>query len=416
MKEEKRKDEKRARTAPAGAQQTPPRAQPAPQTPPAGDKVEKRRRFIINFVYVALVLGIVFVVLKYGINIIMPFVVAFAVAMMSRPVIAFLRKKARFSNGAAAVVSVILIYALFGGLVGFLGTKIVLTLRDWIVMLPDTYVNSFLPAFNASLNGLEGVAQRLGPEFAAFFENLSADLTASIGKGLTNLASAFATWVGHTATAVPGFLIKVLITIVSSFFITKDYDLITRFLLLQLSPRGADTVRKIKQGLIGTIGSYLKSYLLIMGITFLELLIGLSIFRVDNAFIISLVIALFDILPVVGCGTILVPWIIVVLIQGKYVLAAELFALWVVITVVRNIIEPKIVGEQVGMHPVLVLFGMVVGTYFFGGVGLLGVPVGFALLKKLHDQGTIGLYRSFDQAPGQTPPAPGDAPREEEKE
>ncbi|MEA4912077.1 MAG: sporulation integral membrane protein YtvI [Oscillospiraceae bacterium] len=362
------------------------------------DRVERRRRFIINFIYVGLVLGVIYVVVKYGINIIMPFIVAFIVAMLSRPVIAFLRQKAHFPNGLATAVVVVLIYLLVFGLFGYLGTRIVLTVRDWIITLPDVYKNSLLPALNGMLDSVENAAERLGPDFAAFLQNISDEITANIGKALTSLASSFATWAGKTATSVPGFLIRVLITIVSSVFIAKDYELITRFILLQFDPHTADTVVKMKQGLIGTIGSYLKSYLLIMGITFVELIIGLSIFRVQNALVVSLVVALFDILPVVGCGTILVPWIVIVLIQGNYILAAELFALWVVITVIRNIIEPKIVGEQVGMHPLLVLFGMVVGTYFFGGIGLLGVPVAFALLKKLHDQGTIGVYKSFDQA------------------
>ncbi|MDO4566577.1 MAG: sporulation integral membrane protein YtvI [Oscillospiraceae bacterium] len=384
-------------------------------------RTEKRRRFIINAVYVAIVLLIIFLVFRYAINIIMPFVLAFLVASIARPLIALLEKKARFPRALATVLVVVIFYLLLAAALTFLSARVFVLARDWVLTLPAVYRSSLQPALVSILGELEELAERFGPEFADYLGSISANLTSSIGTTITNWATGAASWAGRTVSSVPGVLVDVLICIVSSFFIAKDYDLICRFILRQFKEKTAETIVKVKRGLVSTIGSYIKGYLLIMSITFIELFIGLSLIGVGNTLVVSLAVAVFDILPVVGCGTVLIPWVVIKLIQGDYLMALGLFILWGVILIVRNIVEPKIVGQQVGLHPVLVLIGMVVGSYFFGGLGLLGLPVAFALIKKLHDDGTIGLYRSFDEPrPGSEEPdggekAGGESPAGESK-
>ena len=195
--------------------------------------------------------------------------------------------------------------------------------------------------------------------------------------------------------------------IIATVFITADYPLLKGFVLGQLSAPQRQRAHEIRVHLGKTLGRYVRSYALILLITFCELSAGLLLLGVDAAVLIALLIALFDILPVVGSGTVLIPWAIITAILGNYRLAAGLLLLYVVIVIVRNVIEPKIVGQQVGLHHIVTLLSMVVGTYVFGPIGLLGLPVALAIAVSMNDAGVIRLFRRVE-APKQA--AAGDAP------
>ena len=130
-----------------------------------------------------------------------------------------------------------------------------------------------------------------------------------------------------------------------------------------------------------------------MTITFVELAVGLTVIGVENSVLIAFLIALFDILPVLGTGGIMIPWTILTALQGDYALALGLLLVYLFVTVVRNILEPKIVGGQIGVHPVVTLAGMFVGAQLFGVLGLFGFPIGLSLLRHLNESGAIKVFR-----------------------
>ena len=130
-----------------------------------------------------------------------------------------------------------------------------------------------------------------------------------------------------------------------------------------------------------------------MCITFAELSVGLSIIRIENAVLIAFVISIFDILPVLGTGGIMIPWTIIAALQGNYSLALGLLIVYIIITIIRNILEPKIVGSQVGLHPLVTLMSLFVGAQLFGVLGLFGLPITLSLLKNLNDKGTIHILK-----------------------
>lgn len=362
-------------------------------------RTEKMRRFIIKVIYFALILGIIFIVFKYAINIILPFIIAFIVAMISKPIINFFEKKLRFPRGLASIITVVLFYGTVGTLVVLVVLQLILAIKDWIVTVPDYYRTTLAPFISTQLDNLEKWIASLGPavddDVISSLSTLSDNIVVKLGNIIGNAATSFVNWTVTTVTSLPSLFINVIITIISTFFMSLDYPKITAFIKLQLSERRADTLVKIKDGLGATLVKYIKSYALIMLMTFAEIFLGLSIVGIKNSVIIAAIIAVFDILPIVGSGMILFPWTVISLIQGNYKNALGIGILWIVVIIVRYIMEPKIVGDEVGLHPVLIFMGMIVGTYFFGGFGLLGLPVALALIKKLHDQGTIGLYASF---------------------
>jgi predicted PurR-regulated permease PerM len=111
--------------------------------------------------------------------------------------------------------------------------------------------------------------------------------------------------------------------------------------------------------------------------------------NISNAILIAIITAVFDILPVLGTGGILIPWAIMTLFQGNYQTGIGLLLVYLFVTVVRNILEPKIVGGQLGIHPVVTLMSMFVGVNLLGVIGLFGFPITISLLKHLNDTGTI---------------------------
>ena len=128
-------------------------------------------------------------------------------------------------------------------------------------------------------------------------------------------------------------------------------------------------------------------------LTFLEVFLGLTLLRVDYALLIALVTAVVDILPVLGTGTVMIPWGIAMLVTGNYPLGVGLLILYAVITVVRQMLEPRVVGHQIGLYPLVTLMCMFIGTYLFGAVGLFGVPILVTLLVHLNASGDIHLFK-----------------------
>ena len=149
----------------------------------------------------------------------------------------------------------------------------------------------------------------------------------------------------------------------------------------------------IKEQFVSTIGKYLRAYGLIIFITFTELFIGFSILGVSYSFIIAMITALVDILPVLGTGTILIPWGVYMIFAGNYFLGIGILVLYVLITVVRQVLEPKIVGSYVGLYPLVTLMAMYIGSKVMGFFGLFLFPIAIILLKKLNDDGHIKLWK-----------------------
>jgi predicted PurR-regulated permease PerM len=121
--------------------------------------------------------------------------------------------------------------------------------------------------------------------------------------------------------------------------------------------------------------------------------LGLLLLRVDGAIEVAALIALIDFLPVIGTGGIVIPWMLIELIQGKLPFALGLMALYLIIAVVRNILEPKLIGEQIGLHPLIMLISMYVGVKIFGFVGLVALPVTIVVLKYLYDNDKIHFFK-----------------------
>lgn len=356
-------------------------------------EIEKKRKFIINILYFAIILAIVWVILEWGLSLIMPFIIAFLISWALQRPIRFLSEKLRVHKKILAIFLVLLFYCTIGLLIALLIIKSFSAVGELIASLPALYEAHINPLIGKIYDSLESSFIRLDPELMNALDTLIQDSAASIGEIISGLSMTVAGAVSGAASSLPGFLIRLLLMVISTFFISMDYDRLMGFILRQFNDRTQELFFQIKKYIIGTLFVCIRSYALIMSITFVELSIGLHILRIENAFLIALLIAVFDILPVLGTGGIMIPWAIITFLLGNYSLAIGLAVLYVVITIIRNILEPKIVGGNIGLHPVVTLISLFVGAQLFGVVGLFGFPIFLSLLVNLNKNGTIHLFK-----------------------
>lgn len=355
--------------------------------------LEKKKSFMINFGYYFMITAIVVGLLKYGLPFIAPFVIAFIIAYLLNKPITFLAKKCHVNRTFMAIAVVILFYGTIGILCVLLGVRIFVFIKELFFYLPHLYTAEIEPFLMNLFDPLEGYISKMDVSLLPAMDEFSSNVVKSLGELISNFSMGMIGKISNYASSLPGFFIKILFTVISTFFLVIDYKKVTGFLLHQLKDKHQLLLIEIKDYVVNTLLKCMLSYALIMVITFAELSIGFSIIRIEKAILVAFIIAIFDILPVLGTGGIMIPWMIVALFQKNYSLAIGLLAVYSVVTIVRNILEPKMVGSQVGLHPLVTLMSLFIGAQLFGVVGLFGLPITLSLLKELNNKGTIHILK-----------------------
>lgn len=354
---------------------------------------EKRKRFIVNLLYFGIIILLVTILIRYGFNLIAPFLAAFLISYFIRIPAKWIAKKTKIPYKLIAVLLVILLYSTAGVLIALIGIKLVTASIELVSNLPALYSTEIEPAMMGIFAEVEQFVYQLDAALVTVLNDLFTQFVQSLGNIVTNMSVKVVSALSGYASSLPGLFIKLLLMIISTFFITGDYELLTGFVVRQMPEKVRGFAVQVKEYVVGTLFVCIRSYAIIMSITFVELSIGLTIIGIPNAILIALVISIFDILPVLGTGGVMIPWAILSMLQGNYLRAIALLIVYLVITVIRNIIEPKIVGSQIGLHPVVTLVSMFVGVQLFGVVGLFGLPIFLSLLRHLNDNGTIKIFK-----------------------
>lgn len=360
---------------------------------------EKYKQFLLKFGYWAAILLIAFLCIKYLLKPFTPFIIALAVVMIVQPLAKALNRKLKINKGAASVVLVILCYLIIAGLLALIIAGIVSVVVDWAEMFPDYFTSSIQPGIVEWVDNLMARLDRINPEIALSVQETLPEVMTSVSGSVMNLSMNILSWASGLGAKLPGFFLATVICIISTVFLAIDYDGISDK-ILQLMP---GKVRKVmitaKRALGVILGKYLKSYAIILLMTFAELFIGLLIIGISDAAGIAALIAVFDILPIVGSGLILAPWAIVCFIQGKVALGIGLAVLWAIVIVARQITEPKIVGKQVGLHPLATLICLWVGLKLGGGLGMFALPISLLIILELKAEGLIFVDKGKTEEP-----------------
>ena len=346
-------------------------------------------QFLIKFAYAAVILGLIFAGFKYVLPLLMPFLLAFVFSVLLRTPAAFLSRKLKISQRLVSAILVTLLFILLAVLALLLGSEL-LTFARTAVSRFNTVI---MPAVEQLTELASRWTKRLDPNVVTVMDEMLNSVLLSLRSKIADISTRVVTGI---MSAVPSSLLNVVFTIVATYFISLDFGFLRWAIARRIKEEDYTKITASLTYSKATLGRFLRSYVLIMGITFLEQAIGLTILGVDYSILIAMAIAVFDILPVVGSGTIMLPWAVVSLATEDYKLGVGLLVLYVIITVIRQIIEPRIVGDHVGLHPLLTLVCMFVGLRVFGGMGLLGLPILCAVLVGLERDGVITLFPERD--------------------
>ncbi len=364
----------------------------------------KRKRFLINFAFFALIFALSIVLVRYALPELFPFVVAFIVTMILRPIVRFLHNKFKINSRVLSVLLVILFYGTIGVIVIWMLVEIVSFAADKVKDLPSVFQNQIRPFLVTLFDEIREMLYNFDPEMALSFDDTANSLISTIGSTVMSFSGKIVGKLTDVAVTVPSFLLNIVIMVVATIFLLVDFESIQTFIKKQLPDKTNELINNIGAHLGKVLKKYILSYSLIMLITFAEIFAGLSIIGVNYAALLAALIAIFDILPVVGSGLVIVPWAITSLIIGDIGIGIGLFILWAVLCVVRQIIEPKIVGSSVGMHPFLTLFAMLAGNFIYGGIGILLLPVTIALCQSLNSAGVVKIYKTAEPEPEENDP------------
>lgn len=373
-------------------------------------KVAKRRDFLIDLVFVMAIIGLVYVFFKYCFVIAAPFLLSFFFAVILQRPLGWLDKKTKNKmHSFWSIVLVLLcvaiilgpvisiIAALFreiGNFISFLGEQLN-DLPTFLVTLQNEILKAikFLP---------DSIYTSVSESITQFFGNLINDFDVSkLGINMSSITSGLSNGISGVYSVVkniPSILISVVIGVIAWILFTKDYKKVVKFIKLQLPDKHKNLLSETKKIFSSTILKMCRAYGLIMFITFCENFLGLTILNLigvmknSYVFVIAICIAVFDILPVAGSGGILIPWSLIALVSGNVGQCVGLLILYAVITVIRQYIEPKIVGDSLGVNPLVTLAGLYFGLKLFGFMGMFIVPICVMTLKAFNDAGRIHLY------------------------
>ncbi len=352
-------------------------------------QVEKKRNFIIKFLYLLIIGLIVLFIAKYAIPLLTPFIAGLVIALIARSVVAWLMKRIKTNNKVVSIIVLIFMYALVSFLVIEVGVRVVFLLRDFFTSLPVIYMRDIEPALNKTVVALTERFPNLQEVVNASAASINSTILSFAEKASTGAINS----ITGAASKVTGFIVSTVFMIISSVLFTFDLSGMETFLKKQMNPRVLHVYENVVRNIGHTLVMFGKAYLIIIFVTFTELSIGLSFIGVKNAVLIASLVAVVDILPVLGTGTIMIPWIIYQLIIGNTKMAISLLVIYAIIWVVRQAIEPKIVGDQIGLHPIITLVSIYLGGTLFGIFGIFLLPIAITIVKKLNDDKVINLFQ-----------------------
>lgn len=367
---------------------------------------EKYKDFLWHFGFWGAVAVLVFVFIRFLLRPMLPFIIAFTVAAFLQPVMRWLLIKLNLKpsrEGIAAVVITVACYVVLVGLLTLAVIGLAAAVIDWASGLPGLFANTIAPAVENGTEELLTFIYLLNPEMGAFVRDMLPDVISTLSSTIMNISVSLVSWASSVGTKLPGVMLAAIICVIATTFLVKDYDMVVGKLLSVLPVKGQVVVGQIRIAVVDILVNFARSYLLILLITFMEVFVGLAIIGMENAAVIATMIALFDFMPILGSGMILLPWTIFTLLQGKITKGIGLLILWFVVVVARQIIEPRIVSKRVGLYPLVTLFFMWMGLKLFGGVGMLALPVIVLVIKDLYESGLLNIFTVSTECPVSVP-------------
>ena len=338
--------------------------------------IQKKKDFLINCAYWALIGLFVYLGFEYLLPVTVPFLLGFVLAW----VVVGITKKC--PNKVLRICLSVLLYGLLGLLVSLIVVKAVSVVSDLIKWLPRVYELKLKPLALVCYSWATETLEQLDPRLITALEKALEGVLSALESWISYLSGAAVNLVSSVATGIPSLIFSLLAMIFCTIFLVPDYENLAAFAAAHTPENVKRILNALRNYLTGTLFVVIRSYVLIMLLTFTELSILFSVFGIERPVLKAALIAVFDIMPILGTGGIMIPWAIISLVLGYTRLGIILFIIYGIVTVVRNYAEPKIVGAQLALHPIITLVSMFIGLRLFGFWGLFGLPVGISFVWK----------------------------------
>lgn len=348
---------------------------------------EKLFKDIKLVLFLVLIFVVIMVAFKISIYL-LPIIIGFLLSSIIEPLIRNSERRLKLPRKLASFLVVILLLLTVGFLIFLLISKLSSEIASLYHAFPKNFsekgfAEKGLADTYANINDLlsrGGIFYDALPnEVRTSLESIMVTLTQTVKQWVFNVAKGLV----NTAVSIPEAFIFTIVTILSTYFFSSDRENISVAIKEHLPESWMEKLKNVKDNLFSALFGYFRAEMIIMSITFTELFIGLSIIGAKYSLILSITIAIIDIMPVLGTGGILIPWAAYNLLTGNIRLAVSLLILYVIILIIRQVMEPKIVGQQIGLHPLITLSAMYAGLKIFGVVGMIFGPITILVVKNI---------------------------------
>lgn len=336
----------------------------------------------INIIWILLgSVAAVWVLAAFGLGILLPFLLGYLTARLAEPLVCRMEAGSRLPRWACSGLCVTILLLVLGLLMALLGRVVLTEAAELARRIPDFLASLELPL--QQLQGwLLGLARRvpdgLGLALQTWLERLFAGGSGVIERGSALLLSAATRVIG----ALPDLVLFLVTAVLASFMISSRLSslhcAVERYLPPKWQSRLQDGLARLKNAL----GGWVKAQLKLMGITFLILTAGLFLLDVDFPVLLAGALSLIDALPVLGIGTALIPWALVAFLRRDTYLGVGLLLLYGVAALTRTGLEPRLIGKQIGLNPLVTLLAMYAGYRLCGLLGMILFPVAAILLQQ----------------------------------
>lgn len=345
------------------------------------EKLQKYAYLTVALVGILLLVGVFF---RFLFLPLLPFLIAWGAAFALRPLSAKISSATHINRKAVSVALAVITVTL--GLFAFVSIVVLLLDGAWRL------ISGFL-SDNRLMDVLSAITEPLSTVFGDGEGEISGYIEESVKGALSRLLDGIISLLTGIIKGIPGVIFFILITVISAIYFCLDLDAVNSLVKRLLPDSAVSTLRRIKDGTLSAGAKYIRSYLFLMLITFAVMLAGFIIIGIRGAVALASLTALLDLLPLIGVGTVLLPWGVVSLILGDTGRAIALFVLFAVHEVIRQLVEPRIVGKSLGLHPIVSLILLYLGYKLFGFAGLLLTPlvsVAVGVLREKNNSSEVG--------------------------
>jgi sporulation integral membrane protein YtvI len=354
------------------------------------------KKDLYNGIFLIVGLIVAYFVTRFVMPFLTPFILGFIFSLILEPIVRLLQRKTRISRGGAVAISLVTVFGVIVFIISLLAVQLTSELISLSGSLPK-FFDKLAQIITVKWKSLFLYYEQLPPNIHAVVNQFTDELRNSLSDiaiSLKDVTKNIANSLIATVSKLPNLLAIIIVALLATYFIGRDRNVILKLWYSTFPYSWADKVVRVLSNIIEALTGYFKAQMIIISITMVQAVIGLYLIGTDYALLKGLIIGFFDFLPVFGPGSVFLPLILWELVNGSVSMGMKIAILWLVIMVVRQLIEAKIVSATIGLHPLVTLISIYVGLKAYGFIGMVLGPIVVITLEALWKAGLFN-YRLY---------------------